>query len=68
MDYPEYSLVNNKGSSQDLCKHLLRFRKKINVQVRPYIFPGSDLTEVLASLAKLKEASDFSRFPKCIAV
>lgn len=40
-DYREQKLVNNKGNYRDMSRHLLRYRKKIDVQMRPHVLIGS---------------------------
>lgn len=62
-DYPEYKLVSNKGSYQDLSKHVYRFQNTIDVQMQPHVLSGTDLIAVLSFLAKLGDVSSLSRVP-----
>lgn len=67
-DYREYRLVGKTGRYQDLSRHGPRFRKKIDFQMRPQVFPGSSSIILLSFLAKLRDACSPSRVLESVAV
>lgn len=62
-DYPECKIVSRKGSYEDLSRHVLCSRKKIDVKGRPHALSRSDAVAVLGFLAQLKDACN----PNCLA-
>lgn len=67
-DCRKYKLVSSKNSYQYVCKILLRFGKKIDVQVRLHDFSGGDPIVVLRFLPKLDDAGNLNLFPESFAV
>lgn len=67
-NYHEYKSVSNKSSLQFRSRHVLRFRKKIDVQIWQHAFVVVPPIAVLCLLAKLKDACNLKRVPESIAV
>lgn len=63
-----FELVKKKSDYHELSKHVLRFRKKIDVYVQFHVFSGSDLIPVLSFSGKLKNACNLNSVPRFTAV
>lgn len=67
-DYCEYKVVSDKSEYCDLYRHVTRFWKKADIQMRPHDFSESDPIAVLSFLARFKNACKLNCVPESIAV